>query len=86
MENKMPDTFIKSDLRYEDVKWYRKRWFLVLTMLFFVPATILIAATGEVYAKRDGEVYKYSQGQKNNLIIFAALLMLIFGVRASLSE
>ena len=80
----MADAFIKSDVRYEDVAWYRKRWFLMLTIFFFMPATIAIAASGEVYAKRDGEVYQYSPAQKKNIIIFVVLLMLIFTARAFL--
>jgi hypothetical protein len=67
--------FIKTDLSYDDVPWYRKRWFMVVSALIFMPATIGIALTGEVYAKRNDGVYRYSQKQRNTMAMVLALLM-----------
>ena len=55
------DRLEKIDISYDQIPWYRKRWFIVVTILLFAPATILICATGDLYAKRDGSVYKYSK-------------------------
>ena len=34
---------------YDQVPWYRKRWFCVLLLFVFVPALVVIAFTGDVY-------------------------------------
>jgi phage FluMu protein Com len=47
------------DLKYEEIPFYRKRWFLVLLFLFFIPALIIIDLSGDTYAFRNGKVYKY---------------------------
>ena len=44
---------------YDDIPYYRKRWFFVLTLLFFIPLMSVLALTGEVYAFQNGEVKKY---------------------------
>lgn len=69
-------TFVEAtDLNYDEVTWFRKRWFFVLTALFFLPATILIAATGDIFMLKNGVVHKYSDKQKGTLILFAVLFM-----------
>lgn len=69
--------FIELGTDYSQLPWYRKRWFVVLMYLLFAPATIAIAATGDVYALRSGVVYKYGPNGKRTLIITACVLMFI---------
>lgn len=71
--------FEKTRLSYETVPIYRKRWFVLLTMLFCLPVTILIALTGDVYAKKDATVYKFKDGALLHLA-FTAMVFLIVGL------
>ncbi|KJH80352.1 hypothetical protein UF78_14790 [Stutzerimonas stutzeri] len=71
--------FEKTRLSYEAVPIYRKRWFVLLTLLLCLPVTILIALTGDVYAKKDGTVYKFKDGALLHLA-FMAMIFLIVGL------
>ncbi|MGE8501560.1 hypothetical protein DFO61_3224 [Ectopseudomonas oleovorans] len=68
--------FEKTRLKYDDVPMHRKRWFVFISLLVFLPATILIALTGDLYAKKDGTVYKFKSNAINQLIIMAVVFML----------
>ena len=74
--------FEKTDLSYDQVIWYRKRWFVIATVLVFAPATVLIGLTGDIYAKRDGAVYKFSEMYKNIVIFVAAFFIIQAILRA----
>jgi len=41
---------------YDQVPWYRKSWFAVVTILLCLPLFLLIAFTGEIYFQKDGEL------------------------------
>ncbi len=71
--------FEKTRLSYETVPIYRKRWFVLLTLLLCLPVTIIIALTGDVYAKKDGTVYKFKDGALLHLA-FMAMTFLIVGL------
>ena len=71
----MRNDFIRIDADYASLPWYRKRWFLVLTLLLFCPATIGIASTGDIYARRKDGVYKYGPSGKRALIIVACMFL-----------
>ena len=60
---------------YSELPFFRKRWFIVLTLLLFAPATVIIAGTGDIYALRDGRVSMYSPSAKKSLIIVACILI-----------
>lgn len=67
--------FEKVRISYEKVPVYRKRWFVLLSLLIFIPATILIALTGDIYAKKGEAVYKFKNNAINQLIIMAVTFM-----------
>ncbi|TIH07182.1 hypothetical protein [Pseudomonas leptonychotis] len=67
--------FEKVRISYEKVPAYRKRWFVLLSLLIFLPATILIALTGDIYAKKGDTVYKFKNNAINQLIIMAVTFM-----------
>ncbi|PKM24668.1 MAG: hypothetical protein CVV09_14850 [Gammaproteobacteria bacterium HGW-Gammaproteobacteria-13] len=67
--------FEKVRISYEKVPVYRKRWFVLLSLLIFLPATILIALTGDIYAKKGETVYKFKNNAINQLIIMAVTFM-----------
>jgi hypothetical protein len=67
---------------YNSVPTVRKRWFFVLCILFFIPAAIVIAATGEVYALSKGEVMKFSSGHKTMIIVGWSALLVMNVLRA----
>ena len=69
--------FIKLEIDYGQLPWYRKRWFVVLMFLLFAPVTIAIAATGDVYALRSGVVFKYGPNGKRSLIITACVFIIL---------
>lgn len=74
-----PKRFTPTSLCYGDIPFYRRRWFLMLTMLFLLPATIIIPLTGEIYAQRRGEVYRFLPSGKNQ-VIFAAVTFMVVGL------
>ncbi len=63
---------------YDEVAWFRKQWFVWVLVLFFWPPLIILAATGDLYAKAnrkmkqhsDAVVWRYSGAGKT--MIFAA--------------
>ena len=66
--------FQPLDIPYESTPWFRRRWFAMLMMLFFIPAFIVIALSGDLYACRSGRTYRYGDSQKL-LICFAGTLI-----------
>ncbi|MCB9871792.1 MAG: hypothetical protein H6837_18200 [Planctomycetes bacterium] len=62
---------------YQDVPLHRRRWFFVTLALFFVPAVIAIAATGPLYAQRDGEVVRYSDSQRRSIALGMSALLVV---------
>ena len=68
------------DLKWEDIPFYRKRWFMAVLFLFFIPAMIIIDLTGDVYARHKGEVYKVKHGHfalSGSIFMFFGLLRLL---------
>ncbi len=60
---------------YDEVPWYRKRWVFVLTLLFFIPAGLVIAFSGEVYLLSKGTVMKFAANQRLLLAVGFLVLM-----------
>ncbi|MEL7159075.1 MAG: hypothetical protein AAFN30_21125, partial [Actinomycetota bacterium] len=67
---------------YDEVPWYRKQWFIVVTFLIFIPALLIIVLSGDVYQKSRGrlaaaspdtEVWKYTSRGKTMLVVAAAV-------------
>lgn len=58
---------------YQQVPWYRKNWFAILSFLFFFPVTVGLLATGDVYYQRNGELKTYSTGVKVFFFVLCAL-------------
>ena len=77
------EQFEKVDLSYDEVAWYRKRWFLFVTFLLFMPATVVIALTGDVYMKKDDEVYKFSERQRWMIVAVVGVLFVVNFIRLS---
>ncbi|CAE6944098.1 MULTISPECIES: hypothetical protein [Pseudomonas] len=69
--------FERTRMSYENVPVYRKRWFVFLSLLFFIPATLLIALTGDLYAQKDGVVYKFKNNAVHQLIVTAVVFMMV---------
>ncbi|MFP8967529.1 hypothetical protein ACKC9G_13175 [Pokkaliibacter sp. CJK22405] len=67
------------DIDYADIPWYRKRWALVIFVLFFCPAIWFLAATGDFYAKREGKTYAFRS--KTRIVIVAVLSMISGAMR-----
>ncbi len=60
---------------YDDVPWYRKRWFFALSLLFCIPVGAFIGLTGDVYALHEGEVKKLPASQRTMMVVTFLLLM-----------
>lgn len=69
--------FERTRLSYDNVPVYRKRWFVFLSLLVFIPATLLIALTGDLYAQKDGIVYRFKNNAVHHLIVMAVVFMMI---------
>ncbi len=60
-----------QDIDYSEIPFYRKRWFLVLSFLIFVPVTALITLSGDIYMQKSDGVYRFSSTHKNNILILS---------------
>ena len=54
----------KEYTSYDQVPWFRKNWFAIVTALLFTIATLVIVATGDVYYVSKGELRKYTKAAK----------------------
>jgi hypothetical protein len=60
---------------YDQVPWYRKRWLVILSAVIFMPITLLIAFTGEIYFEKDGQLQTVPKQSKYVLLgIFLILV------------
>lgn len=73
--------FIPTDdyQTYDQVPLLRKRWFLVLTILAFLPVPIFVLATGKAYAEANGEVKEYSE-KSRKMMLYGCIGLLVLGV------
>lgn len=74
---------VKVDLDYSQIPFYRRRWFIFVSLLCFMPAALIIALTGEVYLKSRGQVYRLPNSRFNHLLLFTCVLIVIGMVRAA---
>lgn len=58
---------------YDQVPWYRKNWFAILSFFVFMPALFLVLLTGSIYYERGGEVKKYSTFAKIFLLLYSLI-------------
>ena len=70
-------------LSYADIPFYRRRWFLLLTVLFFVPLAGLIAATGPLYYLKKQVVHKFPNSARVFWVILSIVAILLVGIRAA---
>jgi len=56
---------------YDQVPWYRKHWFAIVSFLIFTPGLIILALSGEIYYEKKGELKTYTQGRKILLVVFS---------------
>ncbi|MDX3774569.1 hypothetical protein QE250_10635 [Chromatiaceae bacterium AAb-1] len=76
-----PNRFEKVAIEYHRVPFYRRRWFLFLSLLLCAPVTILIALSGDIYAQSKDSVYKFKGTQVFHLVLFAFVVITI-GLRS----
>ncbi|AUI87736.1 hypothetical protein BS333_15130 [Vibrio azureus] len=69
------DQFEILDIRYEQTPWYRRAWFIIMTMLLCTPITLVLLLSGDVYVQRDERVYKIRPKRKN-WIFFSSFMLL----------
>ena len=65
----------QPDISESEIPWYRWRWFFVLTLLVFVPVTVVIGLTGNIYGKQKGEIFKFSNRFKYIFLVIGCMLM-----------
>jgi hypothetical protein len=58
---------------YDKINFLRKRWFLFLTLLLFVPATFIIAATGKIYGKVKNETVVFHPSFNKRVMIISGV-------------
>jgi len=76
--NPNPKYYAASDIQdYKAVPLYRKRWFVILAMLLFVPAGIIIVLTGNVYAVHQKTQVVYTLGKSAKLAFILAGLVIV---------
>ena len=72
-----PKAFTKINTPYAELPWYRKRWFILLSLLLFTPAAVVVALTGDVYAQSKGQAYVFTDRQRNQILLMAGVFVLV---------
>jgi len=67
--------FEKTELTYDQVAWYRQRWFVTATLVLLTPLAALILLTGKTYAEQKQVVYELKEPVTNRLLITCATLI-----------
>ncbi|QNB06075.1 hypothetical protein G5S34_04315 [Herbaspirillum frisingense] len=62
---------------YDQVPWYRKRWIVILSAVIFMPITLLIAFTGDIYFEKDGQLQTVPKQSKYVLLGIFLILVAI---------
>ena len=66
---------------WDEIPFFRMPWFMVLSLLVFMPAGLLVMWTGDTYYQRQGVVYRSSRKHKITMTFVVAMLMLTFFLR-----
>jgi len=66
---------------YADVPWYRKNWFVIVSIIIFYlwPFLLLSMATGDLYYEKNGELKKTSRIAVIGFMIVLVAIALAFG-------
>ena len=62
---------------YDQVPWFRKRWFLVVCAVVFMPVAVVIAFTGNIYMNQGGQVKPFPKHQKWVLLAICIALIAV---------
>lgn len=62
---------------YDQVPWYRKRWLVILSAVIFMPVTLLIAFTGDIYFEKEGQLQTVPKQSKYVLLGIFLILVAI---------
>ena len=54
---------------YAQVPWYRRRWFLIVSLLTIAPIAALVALTGSMHYDAKGEVKTFEPNIKTAILI-----------------
>ncbi len=76
---------VKVNLDYSQIPFYRRRWFIFVSLLCCMPAALVIALTGDVYLESRGQVYKLPNSHFNHLLLFTCVLIVIGTVRVAIA-
>lgn len=68
-----PKAFTKIATPYAELPWFRKRWFIMISLLLFTPAAVVVALTGDVYAQSSGQSYVFTDRQRNQILFLAGV-------------
>jgi hypothetical protein len=58
---------------YDEVPWFRQRWFAVVCVLLFAPALLFLLSTGDIYVEDKGRVRPIGKPAKYLLMGVGAL-------------
>lgn len=68
---------------YDQVPWFRRRWFAIVCFLLFMPAFLLIAFTGDIYFEKKGELKTVPKNAKFIILgIFFAMVFIQIAVES----
>ena len=60
---------------YEQVPWYRKRWFAIVSILLFMPIFLVIAFTGDIYFNKNDQLQVLPK--RNKFIVLGIFVILV---------
>ncbi len=67
---------------YDEVPFFRKRWFFVLSVLFCTPVGLVVAFSGDVYALHKGQVSKFPKNTRVMIAVVWSVLLCLNLLRA----
>lgn len=67
-----------SYIKYDQVPWYRKTWFLVVFFIIFPPVLLLPLLTGSIYYSWDGQLKAHSKFVRGFLIFWAVMGIYVY--------
>jgi hypothetical protein len=71
-----------TNREWSDIPWFRKARFLAGLLFLFPPGYLLMIWTGDVWYRRNGNVYQMSLRRKLDLTLCVVLLMAVAFTRS----
>jgi hypothetical protein len=70
-----------TDREWDDIPYFRKPFFLIVTFLIFMPGYLILIWSGDTYYRKEGVVYRTSSKTRRRTTVCAVFLMASYFLR-----